>query len=90
MYPNIDVEPSKMSTRGQIVIPREIREKLGLKRDSLFMVGALDKETIILKKMDKARIAAGFMKLRQEVLSRTGGFSGEEIEAEVNAVRKKR
>lgn len=90
MYSNIDVEPSKMSTRGQIVIPLEIREKLGLKRDALFMVGAVDKETIILKKMDKARIAADFMKLRQDILSRTGGFSGEEIEAEVNAVRKKK
>lgn len=89
MYPNIDVEPSKMSTRGQIVIPQEIRQKLGLSRDALFMVGALDKDTIIMKKLDKSSIAGEFMKLRKEFVKRTGGLSSREIETELNAARKK-
>jgi len=88
-YKNIGVEPSKMSTRGQIVIPQDIREKMGLKKDTLFMVGSLDNETIIMKKMDMSRIASEFLKLRKNLIKRTGGFTQEEIEDEINAVRKK-
>lgn len=39
---------TKMSPEGRIVIPREIREKLGLKSGSLFVVLG-DKDTVILK-----------------------------------------
>lgn len=90
MYPNIKVEPSKMSTRGQIVIPQDIRVRMGLKKDALFMVGSLDKETIIMKKVDKAKLVGEFLRLRKELIGRTGGLSGSEIEAEINAVRKNR
>jgi len=88
-YTNIEVEPSKMSTRGQIVIPLDIRKKLELKKDTLFMVSALDKKTIVMKKVDKTKIVEGFLKLRKDYLKRTGGMKKEEIEAEVDAVRKK-
>jgi bifunctional DNA-binding transcriptional regulator/antitoxin component of YhaV-PrlF toxin-antitoxin module len=87
---NMGVEPSKMSTRGQIVIPRGIREKMSLEKDALFMVGVLDEETIVMKKVDKAKIAADFMKFRKNFIIRAGGLTPGEVEAEIDAVRKKR
>lgn len=39
---------AKMSSKGQIVIPEEIREKLGLKLGSLFVVMG-EKDVVILK-----------------------------------------
>ena len=84
MYSNIKVEPSKMSTRGQIVIPQDIREKMGLKKNTLFMVSSLDKETIVMKKVDKAKLASEFLRLRKDLIGRTGSLSGSEIELKSN------
>ncbi len=87
--PNIEVEPSKMSTRGQIVIPLDIREKMGLKKDTLFMVGSIDKETIIMKKVDRSRLIKEFSRIRKSILKRERECTAEEIEAEIDAVRKR-
>ena len=43
-----EVRTTKMSSRGQVVIPEEIRERLGLKAGSQFVVVG-DKDTVILK-----------------------------------------
>lgn len=42
------VETTKMSSKGQIVIPEEIRKKLGLKAGDKFLVMG-DKDIVILK-----------------------------------------
>ncbi len=42
------VTTTKMSSKGQIVIPEEIRDRLGLKAGSQFVVVG-DKDTVILK-----------------------------------------
>lgn len=42
------VTTTKMSSKGQVVIPEEIRERLGLKPGSQFVVLG-DKDTVILK-----------------------------------------
>jgi AbrB family looped-hinge helix DNA binding protein len=39
---------TKMSSKGQVVIPEEIRKRLGLKSGSQFVVVG-DKDTVILK-----------------------------------------
>ena len=39
---------TKMSTKGQVVIPEEIRKRLGLKAGSQFVV-VVDKDVVILK-----------------------------------------
>jgi len=44
------IETTKMSSRGQIVIPEEIRKKLGLKTgDKFLVIGDKDKDVVILK-----------------------------------------
>ena len=42
------ISTTKMSSKGQVVIPEEIRKKLGLKSGSRFMVLG-DKDVVILK-----------------------------------------
>jgi AbrB family looped-hinge helix DNA binding protein len=42
------VATTKMSSKGQVVIPEEIRKRLGLKAGSQFVVVG-DKDTLILK-----------------------------------------
>lgn len=86
-FSGVIIEPAKMSTRGQIVIPQVVRDSLKVGKDALFMVGAVDENTIILKKVDHQKMMADFMKMRQQIIARTGGLSSEEIEAEINALR---
>lgn len=44
-------EITKMSSKGQIVIPRDIRERLHIKENTIFSVVA-EKDIIVLKKVD--------------------------------------
>ena len=88
-YEKIKVEQSKMSTRGQIVIPKGVRERMKLKKDTLFMVGSIDNDTIILKKVDKEKMVREFMNIRTGILRRSKGLSDEDIEREVYETRKK-
>lgn len=44
------IEVTSMSSRGQVVIPFDIREQLGLKEGEKFVVIAQD-DTVILKKL---------------------------------------
>jgi AbrB family looped-hinge helix DNA binding protein len=47
----MDVETTKMSSKGQIVIPQDIREELRATEGTVFAVVA-SKDTIILKKIE--------------------------------------
>jgi AbrB family looped-hinge helix DNA binding protein len=44
------METTKMSSRGQVVIPEEIRNKLGLKTGDRFLIIA-DNDVVILKSL---------------------------------------
>ena len=48
----MNVEITKMSSRGQVVIPQDIRQEVKADEGTLFVVTG-DKDTIILKKMEK-------------------------------------
>jgi AbrB family looped-hinge helix DNA binding protein len=86
-YANISVEPAKMSTRGQIVIPQVVREKVRIGKDTLFMVGAVDEDTIILKKVDREKIVSELLSMRKKILQTTGGLTPKEIGDEIHAYR---
>ena len=45
------VETIKMSSKGQVVIPKNIRDMIGADEDTLFAVTS-SKDTVVLKKMD--------------------------------------
>ena len=73
------VETTKMSTKGQVIIPKNTREFTNSEEETIFTVFPLDRETIVLKKLDKQRIVAEFRRLRAKVGKKLS-------EAEVNEI----
>lgn len=64
----MEIELTKMSSRGQIVIPRKIRERLKIKEGSVFAV-ADSGDSLILKKIvvpDKERFLESLDKMTKE------------------------
>ncbi len=84
------VTTTKMSSRGQVVIPEEIRERLGLKAGSQFVVVG-DRDTVILKS-----ISPPSMKEFDELIAearrqaRQVGMKRSDISAAVAAARRRR
>ena len=51
------IETAKMSERGQIIIPKDIREEIGASTNTLFAVSALDKDTIVMKRINTKKLS---------------------------------
>jgi len=79
------VETTKMSTRGQVIIPKDIREYISAEEDTIFTVVPLDKDTILMKKMDKKRLLQEFRNIRGSIKEK---LNPEEINNEIRAHRK--
>ncbi len=78
------VETTKMSTKGQIIIPKEVREFTRSTENTLFTVMPLNADTIILKKLDKKVALAELDKIRARI---KGKLTEDEINAIVHKVR---
>ena len=63
----MDVELTKIGERGQIVIPLSIREKIQAPKGTLFSIAMLDKNILVMKKVDRKELLADFNKLRASV-----------------------
>lgn len=79
------IETTKMSTRGQVIIPKDIRDYINVSDDTIFTVMPLNKDTILMKKVDKKKLLQEFRKIRIGVKEK---LSAEEIENEIKAHRK--
>ena len=77
------IETAKMSERGQIIIPKEVREDVNASTDTIFAVSSIDKDTIVMKKLDTKALISEFKKLR----SKAKKISQAKIEAEIHAAR---
>jgi bifunctional DNA-binding transcriptional regulator/antitoxin component of YhaV-PrlF toxin-antitoxin module len=80
------VETTRMSTKGQLVIPIKTREYTESQSETLFTVSPLDKNTIVLKKMDTKQLVAEFRRLRARVKNK---MTNEEINDVIRKVRQK-
>ncbi|MCX6803524.1 MAG: hypothetical protein NTY48_03055 [Candidatus Diapherotrites archaeon] len=78
------VETTKMSTKGQIIIPKEVREFTQSTENTLFTVMPLNVDTIILKKLDKKAALVELDKIRARIKDK---LSEDEINALVHKVR---
>ena len=79
------VETTKMSTRGQVIIPKDIRDYVNAEENTIFTVVPLDKTTILMKKMDKRKLLNEFRNIRRSIKQK---LSEEEINNEIKAHRK--
>ena len=79
------IDTTKMSTRGQVIIPKDIREYIGVDRDTIFTVMPLSRDTIIMKKMDKKKLIDEFRNIRTTT---KGKLTSREINDEIKGYRK--
>ena len=80
-----DIETAKMSERGQIIIPKDIRDYIDAKENTIFTIMPLDKDTIIMKKLDKEQLVKEFRSIRAGVKEK---MSSKDIDEEVRQSRK--
>ena len=80
---------TKMSSKGQVVIPEDIRDKMGLHSGSQFVVLA-DKDVVILKMISKPSLddfKAIILKARKA--AKTTGLTHKSVEDAIKEARKK-
>ena len=75
-----------MSERGQIIIPKEIRDEIGASTNTIFAVSTLDKDTIVMKKLNPEEFIRQFREYRRKYAK----MSPAQIEAEIHAYRKEK
>lgn len=73
------IETTKMSTKGQVTIPKEIRDFTNSRTETIFTVFPLNRETIVLKKLDKQKIVEEFRVLRAKVKDKVSEVAVNEI-----------
>lgn len=80
-----EVETAKMSERGQIIIPKEIRDYVGATDSTIFTIMPLDRDTIIMKRLDTMRLVQEFRGIRKTIKKK---LSSEEINTEIHEARR--
>lgn len=80
----MNIELTKTSGKGQIVIPQKIRKKLGIKEGTRFAIYGED-DTIILKKVEMPT-PEEFKKLTQKTARKN--ITYQDIEKEIQETRK--
>jgi AbrB family looped-hinge helix DNA binding protein len=83
------LELTRLSQKGQVVIPTQVRRKMGLKEGTKFLVVGLE-DIIVLRRLQLSEEKLKLKKLLAEARSsaKTHGLSDKEIERLVHAVRK--
>ncbi len=84
------IETTRMSTRGQLIVPRKTRAFTGSGMDTLFLVTPLDKNTILLKKMDTEHMLQEFQKIRASVKNHLSENAVNELVHDVRHARASR
>ncbi|MFC1745945.1 AbrB/MazE/SpoVT family DNA-binding domain-containing protein [Candidatus Riflebacteria bacterium] len=88
MKSNIDM--TKLSSRGQVVIPGDIRDSMGLETGTKFLVFA-EGDTVILKKVgppSEKQIKKLLDKTRK--LAKKAGIKKEDVKKAIREVRKRK
>lgn len=84
------VSTTKLSSRGQVVIPEEVRERLGLETGAEFVVVG-DNDTVILKRIQPpSRTEFNALLTRARKAAKKAGLRREDITSAVRRVRGRR
>ncbi|MGD0424554.1 MAG: AbrB/MazE/SpoVT family DNA-binding domain-containing protein [Candidatus Bathyarchaeia archaeon] len=66
MHPETVPELTRISSKGQVVIPAKVRSKLGLKAGNIFAILTSPKSNVVvLKKVDDKKLQADLMLFRE-------------------------
>ena len=90
--PISEPEITTISAKGQVVIPRTLREKLKLKPKTKFLVYG-EEDTIIMKKLYLPDLREEWERIRQIIEERNrthGSLTEEDVKKEVEAYRKEK
>jgi AbrB family looped-hinge helix DNA binding protein len=86
------VNVTVVSSKGQVVIPKEIREKLGISSKTKMLVYGY-KDAVILKKIEIPDIEKRLKEIYRKVdkrIAKYGELTEEEIEEEIQRYRKEK
>jgi len=82
------IEVVNLSSKGQLVIPKDMREEMKLnQRDKFVLVN--DKDTIIMKRLQEEELKTRMKSLMREFTRQfsRAGITKEDIKKEIKAVR---
>lgn len=84
------VATTKMSSKGQVVIPEEIRQQLGLGAGTQFVV--VGEDDVVILKMVRAPSMKDFDRLidKARAQAKSAGLKRADVAAAVSEVRKRR
>jgi AbrB family looped-hinge helix DNA binding protein len=85
----MSLEFTRLSEKGQVVIPNEIRKKMKLKEGTRFVILGVD-DTIVLRKLEvsQERLRLKQLLRKSREIARKTGFSQQEIEKLVQSSNK--
>lgn len=86
----MDVEITKMTSRGQVVIPQDIRQSKGLKEGEKFLVYDTG-DSIVLKRIKNLQKTKGideFEKIFSSMWKTAKGITKKDVTREIKAYRK--
>jgi len=82
----VDFEFTRASSKGQVVIPQDIREELGIKEGTPFAVAVQDR-TIVLKKIELPKVSWREATKPFRVAAAKSGFTKEDLDKLMAEVR---
>jgi len=82
------IEIVTMSSKGQFVIPKELREEMGLERQDKFVI-VHDKDNILLKKISKEEANKAMLNLMDKTSDkfRKAGITKRDVVEEIRKAR---
>jgi len=81
----MDIEFTTLGARGQAVIPKTLRDKMTAPTGTTFSVMLIDKDTLVMKRVNKARMWQEFQSFRNSIKKK---LTEGEIVAEIKRMRK--
>ncbi|MCR4369444.1 MAG: AbrB/MazE/SpoVT family DNA-binding domain-containing protein [archaeon] len=81
---------TKVSTKGQVVIPQDLREEMKIKPSDEFLIYG-EKDTILMKKIEKTSLEEDFYSLSKRLQKKAKklGITRKDVEEAIREVRKK-
>ncbi len=85
----MEIELTRISEKGQVVIPSQIRKKLIIQKSDRFLVFG-DKDTVILKRIDRPQIKKTFDEIAEPLRKAATefGLTKEYLQHTIKEVRK--